>query len=90
MMRVDVFGRDAELRLVDDCPAPQRRVSLTAGELLQLGVNHVGYVTAVTRLGGEVEIVIYAANGMTIAKADSVEHAADLANHLGLALVPVH
>jgi hypothetical protein len=89
-MRVDAFGRDAELRLVDEDPAPRRRISLTAGELLQLGVNRVGYVTAITRLGGEVEIVIHAANGMPISRADSVEHAVDLAEHLGLALVPVH
>jgi len=89
-MRVAAFGHDAEFRPADDRPTPRRRISLTAGELLQLGMDRVGYVTAVMRLGGEVEIVVHAANGLSIARADSVKHAVDLADHLGLALVQVH
>jgi hypothetical protein len=64
--------------------------SLTANELMQLGLFRVGYVTGVSSAGRGTEIVVHGANGMPIATVDSIEQALDLAEHLGLALVPVH
>ena len=68
----------------------RHRLNLTAAELLQLGLFRVGYVTEASSPGGGVDIVVHGANGMAIAAVDSIEHAVDIADHLGLALVPVH
>jgi hypothetical protein len=77
-------------RQADD-PITARHGSIpTTGELQQWGLFRVGYVTTRMSIGGGVDIVIYAANGLAVATTDSVERAVDLADELGLAIVPVH
>lgn len=89
-MRVDTFGQDAMARQTQDRTAREQCVSLTTAELLRLGLSRIGYVTAVISPGGGADIVIHGADGMTVARANSVELAVDFADQLGLALVPVH
>ena len=74
----------------EDRPAARRHASLTVYELMQLGLFRVGYVTQEASAGHGTEIVVHGANGMAIATVDSVERALDIADYLGLALVPVH
>jgi hypothetical protein len=86
-MQVDAI---AGARPAEDRTARRHRFKLTAAELLQLGLFRVGYVTEVASPERGVDIVVHGANGMAIAAVDSIEHAVDIADHLGLALVPVH
>jgi len=58
--------------------------------LLQLGLFRIGYLTAVPSTRGDMDIVIHGADGNAIATVDKVELAVDLADRLGLALVPLH
>jgi hypothetical protein len=80
----------AETCLAEDPAAARHRLGPTTGELAQLGLFRVGYVTTTVSIGGGVDIVIHAANGMVVATTDSVERAVDVADQLGLAMVPVH
>ena len=80
----------AEARPGEHGTASRHGFNLTANELMQLGLFRVGYVTEVSSAGRGIEIVVHGANGMPIATVDCIERAVDLADHLGLALVPVH
>jgi hypothetical protein len=80
----------ADTCLAEDRTAARYRLTPTTDELLQLGLFSVGYVTTRASTGGGVAIVIHAANGMVVATTDNVERAVDLADQLGLAMVPVH
>jgi hypothetical protein len=86
-MQVDTI---AQTRPIEERTATRQHLNLSTFDLLQLGLSRVCYVTEATNAGGRVEIVVHAANGMAVAKADSVDQAVELADHLGLALVAVH
>ena len=86
-MEVD---RVAETRQRKDLITPRQHFSLTPNELMQLGLFRVGYVTEVSGPGRSTQLIVHGANGMPIATVDSVEHAINVAEHLGLSLVPVH
>lgn len=86
-MRIDAI---ADSRPCEDLTAARHHFTLTANELMQLGLFRVGYVTEAMVAGRGVEIVVHGANGMAIATANSIEHAVDIADHLGLVLIPVH
>jgi hypothetical protein len=91
MMHVDTFGGDATTCQATDRPtAPRHRFSLTAAELLRLGLSQVGYVTAAMNGGRLVNIVIRGADGTAVATAEDLEHVVEIAEQLGLVLVPVH
>jgi hypothetical protein len=89
-MRIDTSGHAVETLPAEDRPAPRRSLSLTTAELLRLGLYRVGYVTVARSPSRDVNIVVHGADGMAVATADSVELAVDLADELGLILVPVH
>lgn len=89
-MRIDTAGHAVETLPAEDRPAPRRSLSLTTAELLQLGLYRVGYVTIARGPGGDANIIVHGADGMAVATADSVELVVDLADELGLILVPVH
>lgn len=86
-MRIDAV---ADGRPGEDLTAARHHLNLTANELMQLGLFRVGYVTEAMIAGRGVEITVHGANGMAIATANSIERAVDIADHLGLALVPLH
>jgi hypothetical protein len=89
-MRVDTFGDEALAQQAGDHNTSRHSLDLTAAELRRLGLSRVGYVTVAASAGGDIDIVIHGADGMTVANANSVEVAVDLAYQLGLTLVPVH
>jgi len=80
-MQVEALDREAAAR---DGPV------LTTSEFRQLGLSRIGYLMAVIKARGDTDIVIQGADGLTVARADSVDNAMDLADQLGLTLVPVH
>jgi len=61
----------------------------TPDEFQQLGMFRIAYLTGARSSEG-VKVTIHGADGMAVAVADTIAHAVDLANQLGLALVAVH
>jgi hypothetical protein len=89
-MQVETFDRDADVHPAEDAARQEDRLILTTSEFRELGLSQIGYVTAVTRAQGDADIVIYGADGLPVARVDTVEAAVDLVQQLGLAIVPVH
>lgn len=74
----------------DSRPAAPQRPRFTTSEFLQLGLFRVAYLTRVPGHDGKTEIVIHGADGMAVAVVETGDLAAELAEQLGLMLVPVH
>jgi hypothetical protein len=74
----------------DSRPAAPRRPHFSTSEFLQLGLFRVAYLTRVNGHDGTTDVVIHGADGMAVAVVDTGDIASDLAEQLGLRLVPVH
>jgi len=88
-MDMMTLARTAEFLPTDH--ASQRHAQrLSICEFLQLGLFRVAYLTQVEDDDGTVNVVVHGADGMAVAAVATTELAAELAEQLGLMLVPLH
>jgi hypothetical protein len=64
--------------------------SLTSTQLRWLGLAQIAYVTAGRASDGLADYVMRGADGVTVAAFDELDLVLEVADRLGLALVPVH